>query len=149
MSISSRAQIASPDTLSDDLVPEVILPLQYFDRLTPRATDIPEKRLMFAVLLDAVIHLQRRDSRGAAEVAQWIREDDEDSVFSFRNICEALGIQPVFLGRGLLAWYNGTSEAPIGVPARQLRTAHRRITALRQRRRRRAAMRPSGTHGGP
>ena len=138
MSMNSRAlQVATGDTLSDDLVPEVMLPLQYFDRLTPHATDIPEKRLMFAVLLDAVIHLQRRDSRGAAEVAQWIREDDEESVFSFSNICDALGIAPVFLARGLLAWHSGTASAPMGVPARQLRTAHRRIRPLRQRRRRR------------
>jgi hypothetical protein len=140
MSTSSRAQqVATGDSLSDDLVPEVILPLQYFARLAPHATDIPEKRLMFAVLLDAVIHLQRRDSRGATEVAQWIREEDEESVFSFSNICEALGIEPVFLARGLLAWYNGTAATPMGVPARQLRTAHRRITPPRQRRRRRAA----------
>ena len=141
MSTSSRAQqLTTGDSLSDDLVPEVILPLQYFDRLAPHATDIPEKRLMFAVLLDAVIQLQRRDSRGASEVAQWIREEDVESVFSFSNICEALGIEPVFLARGLLAWYNGTAATPMGVPARQLRTAHRRITPLRQRRRRRAAV---------
>jgi len=137
MSITSRASTPTGDSLSDDLIPEVILPLQYFDRLALRPTDIPEKRLMFAVLLDAVIHLQRRDSRGAAEVAQWIRDDD-DSVFSFRNICESLGIEPAVLARGLLAWYSGAAPRPIGVPARQLRTAHRRITPLRQRRRRRA-----------
>ena len=140
MSTSSRAQqVATADSPSDNLVPEVILPLQYFDRLAPRPTDIPEKRLMFAVLLDAVIHLQRRDSRGATEVAQWIREEGDESVFSFANICEALGIEPLFLARGLLAWYTGTAAMPMGVPARQLRTAHRRITPLRQRRRRRAS----------
>ena len=139
MAITSRSPIPTGDILSDDLVPEVILPLQYFDRLAPRPTDIPEKRLMFAVLLDAVIHLQRRDSRGAAEVAQWIRDDGDDSVFAFQSICEALDIEPAMLARGLLAWYGGTAPTPLGVPARQLRTAHRRITPLRQRRRRRAA----------
>jgi hypothetical protein len=85
----------SPRTGSD--VPDALLPDQYFDRLAARACDTPEKRLLFAVLLDAVIHMQRRNSVGAAEAEQWIRgEANDDSPFSFRNLCDALGIEPTY-----------------------------------------------------
>ena len=133
------ASINNLETVTDASVPETILPIQYFDRLAVRVTDIPEKRLMFAVLLDAVIHLQRRDSRGAAEAVEWIQGEPDGSVFSFQNICESLGLEPTGLARALLAWHNGPKTTRLGVPARQLRTAHPRIRPLRQRRRRRVA----------
>jgi hypothetical protein len=130
------AKLTSFETVTDASVPETILPIQYFDRLSVRVTDIPEKRLMFAVLLDAVIHLQRRDSRGAAEAVEWIAGEPDGSVFSFQNICEALGLEPSRLARALLAWHHGPRTVRLGVPARQLRTAHPKIRPLRQRRRR-------------
>jgi len=132
------ATLTTLETIIDASVPETILPIQYFDRLTARVTDVPEKRLMFAVLLDAVIHLQRRDSRGAAEAVEWIEGEPDGSVFSFQNICESLGLEPTGLARALLAWHYGPRTARLGVPARQLRTAHPKIRPLRQRRRRRA-----------
>ncbi len=133
------AGITNLETVTDASVPETILPIQYFDRLAVRVTDIPEKRLMFAVLLDAVIHLQRRDSRGAAEAVEWISGEPDGSVFSFQNICESLGLEPTGIARALLAWHHGPKTTRLGVPARQLRTAHPRIRPLRQRRRRRVA----------
>jgi hypothetical protein len=132
--------MATVETVTDVSVPETILPIQYFDRLAMRMTDVPEKRLMFAVLLDAVIHLQRRDSRRAAEAVEWIRGEPDGSVFSFQNICESLGLEPRGLARALLAWHEGPPTVRLGVPARQLRTAHPRIRPLRQRRRRRIAV---------
>ena len=135
---TQAATLTTLETIIDASVPETILPIQYFDRLTARVTDVPEKRLMFAVLLDAVIHLQRRDSRGAAEAVEWIEGEPDGSVFSFQNICESLGLEPTGLARALLAWHHGPRTARLGVPARQLRTAHPKIRPLRQRRRRRA-----------
>ena len=93
---------------------------------------------MFAVLLDAVIHLQRRHTAGAAEAERWIRGIDADvdePTFSFENICDALGIEPQYLARGLLAFRNGNDSKLLGAPVRQLRTSHRRITPLRKKRR--------------
>jgi hypothetical protein len=124
------------DALPDTFVPEALLPEQYFDRWAARASDSPEKRLMFAVLLDAVIQLQGRNASDAAEVEQWIRAEGDDSPFAFRNICEALGIEADYLAKGLLAWRtraNGGHRTPL----RQLRTSHTHVTPLRRRRRRR------------
>jgi hypothetical protein len=123
------------DAASDLSVPGAILPEQYFDRLALRASDIPEKRLMFAVLLDAVILLRRRHTPGAAEAERWVRgeDGDDESPFCFRNVCEALGIDPSYLARGLLTWR--VSGLPYGMPVRQLRTSSRRVTPLARRRR--------------
>ena len=123
---------------SDGSIPDTLLPDQYFDRLATRPCETPEKRLMFAVLLDAVIQLQRRNSAGANEAEIWIRgEAGDDSPFSFRNVCEALGLDATYLAQGLLAWRASPAGAT-RVPVRQLRTTHRRVTPAVRRRRRRA-----------
>jgi hypothetical protein len=126
--------------LFDVSVPDVMLPEQYFDRLASRTSDSPERRLLFAVLLDAIIQLQRRNTSGSAEAERWIRNDaDSDSPFAFRNVCEALGIEPGYLKRGLLSWRRSQVVTLPGIPVRQLRTSHRRVTPLGRRRRRAAA----------
>ena len=122
---TQAATLTTLETITDASVPETILPIQYFDRLTARVTDVPEKRLMFAVLLDAVIHLQRRDSRGAAEAVEWIEGEPDGSVFSFQNICESLGLEPTGLARALLAWHHGPRTARLGrTPATDLHRGH-------------------------
>ena len=125
----------TPQADYDVSIPEAILPEQYFDRVAARASETPERRLMFAVLLDALIQLQRRNSVGAAEAERWIRSE-EQWPFSFQNVCEALGIESSYLARGLLAWCESSQAALLGIPARQLRTTHSRVTPIRRRRRR-------------
>jgi len=94
---------------------------------------------MFAVLLDAVIQLRRRNSPGATEAEIWIRgEEANDSPFSFDGVCEALGLEPAYLARGLLSWRT-SGEIGARVPVRQLRTSHRRVTPVARRRRRAAS----------
>ena len=122
--------------LADKSVPDTLLPEQYFDRLATRASDSPEKRLMFAVLLDAVISLQRPNSIGATEAELWIRSEDSVTPFSFKSICEALGIEATFLARGLLSWTARREGTRFGMPVRQLRTSQRRVTPLGRKRRR-------------
>jgi hypothetical protein len=134
---AASQRLPAKRALLDGSVPDTLLPEQYFDRLTARASDTPEKRLMFAVLLDAVISLQRRNSSVATEAELWIRSEyEEDTPFSFRNVCAALGIEATYLARGLLAWRTNHGSAPLGVPVRQLRTSHRRVTPLGRKRRR-------------
>ena len=136
--IAKTAEAVRP--LFDVSVPDVMLPEQYFDRLASRTSDSPERRLLFAVLLDAIIQLQRRNTSGSAEAERWIRNDaDSDSPFAFRNVCEALGIEPGYLKRGLLSWRRSQVVTLPGIPVRQLRTSHRRVTPLGRRRRRAAA----------
>lgn len=129
------------DNLPDTFVPEALLPEQYFDRWAARASDSPEKRLMFAVLLDAVIQLQARNEKDSVEAEEWIRGTDcEDSPFGFRNICDALDIEAGYLAEGLLSWRTRNPESPYRAPLRQLRTSHTHVMPLRRRRRRRGGL---------
>jgi hypothetical protein len=138
----------SNDEAADASVPDAIMPEQFFERLGLRVGDVPEKRLMFAVLLDAVIQLRKRNTSGAADAERWIRGEGEDGdqPFSFANVCGALGIDPSYLARGLLAWRVQPVGFPLGAPARQLRRSSRRITPTgRRRRQHRARPRPGAS----
>lgn len=71
----------------------------------------PEKRLMFAVLEDAIACFQRFiDAKGRKEkqlhqnAVAWIFESDNNRIFSFESVCEACGLNPQFLRAGLRRW---------------------------------------------
>ena len=66
----------------------------------------PEKKLMFAILLDAVECFQEYGEQDPffKDAAEWIFEDDRDWPLSFINICEAVDMDPKYLRKGLLHW---------------------------------------------
>ncbi len=81
---------------------------------TPRYQVTPEKRLMLAILQDAVACLEKgffrpsqRCSRSASEVVQWITQRDSTWLFSFENICENLNFDAEALRQQLFGkeWY--------------------------------------------
>jgi len=91
--------------------PDSLLPAQFFAALKQKAQANGERRLMVAILVDAVEcfqkHLGATDGRGrqlSTEAERWFLSDDSSWPFSFVNICEALDIHPPFLRRGLLRW---------------------------------------------
>jgi hypothetical protein len=96
------------------------------------SSDVPERRLMAAVLFDAVLQLSRPGSKGAAEAGRWIRNrDDENLPFSFSSVCEALGLDAEYLSRGLLAWDPVVQVDGRPLPSRRtLAPARRRRVAL-------------------
>lgn len=91
--------------------PDTLLPAQYFETFRRKAHLEPEKRVMLAVLEDAIACFQKyltaRDGKGKAifrDAEAWIVEDDRDWLFSFTNICEVLGFDPQYVRRGLMRW---------------------------------------------
>ena len=129
----------------DLFVPEALLPEQYFARSAVRTSSTPEKRLMFAVLLDGALQLQSSDPDDAAEAARWISETkDIDAPFSFHSICEALEIEPSSLACGLLSKRNGMRAM---LRLRQARVGFPHVAPPRPSRRRashaRSSKRPS------
>ena len=77
---------------------------------------------MLAVLEDAVWCLQnqatcasRKPRKLFDEALQWILMDDDDWLFSFNNVCEAVGLSPGCLRRGLLRLIAG-SKTSLGGP---------------------------------
>jgi hypothetical protein len=121
---------------ADVSVPDIVLPDQYFCDGAFGLPDSPEKRLMFAVLLDAISQLRQRQSMRANEAELWIRAENDDGVFSFASVCGVLGFEPRSLALGLLA-----EDSPITrrAPLRHPRTSRLRVTPHRRGDRRAAA----------
>jgi hypothetical protein len=106
-----RAEAVLEDRLGFLFQPDVLIPAQYFDTLRSKTGMEPETRLMLAVLEDAVHCFQDNVSAESdakkklfAEAEEWFQEKPADWVFSFENICDALGLNPEYVRRGLLRW---------------------------------------------
>jgi hypothetical protein len=91
--------------------PDTLLASQYFDRVRRRTGVDGERRLMVAVLEDAVTtymkHAGATDRQRAelfAEAEAWIESDDAVSFYSFENVCTVLDLDPEYLRRGLRTW---------------------------------------------
>ena len=82
---------------------------QYVSLPSPRYQITPERRLMLAILQDAIVCLEkglfrtsRRGSRPAYEAAQWIAQRDRTWLFSFESICDNLNLDAEALRQQLL-----------------------------------------------
>jgi len=91
--------------------PDTLLPAQYFGNLRRKTLLEPEKRLMLAILEDAIncyqdnlLAKRGREGRLFTEAEEWILEKGSDWIFSFKNICETLGFNPEYVRQGLLQW---------------------------------------------
>ena len=93
------------------LVPDVITPDQYYDSRRDDSALRPVKRLMLALLEDALRCFQNNsDAKGGlrkrlfSEAEEWLCKEGGEGPFSFETVCETLGIEPKFLRGGLLDW---------------------------------------------
>ncbi len=91
--------------------PDSLLPSQFFAALKQKAQACGERRLMVAILEDAIDCFQKyvraadhRSRHLCAEAEKWFMSDDDSWPFSFVNICYTLDLHPGFLRRGLLEW---------------------------------------------
>lgn len=90
----------------------VLLPDQYLGEAGERIAE-PQKRLMLAVLQtvvdDCTGSAYRRstgqlgpvDSKALLEASEYVSSEDRSWPFSFRNICDALGLDVGYLRRGI------------------------------------------------
>jgi len=98
-------QLSDPQILTQ---PTAYMPAQYFDLTPGRQVPTGIRRLMAAILEDA-INVYRTHANAAtndrrrlhAQARRWLASDDTTWVFSFRRITEALGIEPSGLRRKL------------------------------------------------
>jgi hypothetical protein len=88
-----------------------------------------EERLMLAVLENAVEYFQKyvlaRNPRGKQlfqEAEEWFLEKDGETLYSFENICETLGLHPDPIRKGLLVW----KEAKLKLSSVEARPVARR-----------------------
>ncbi|HEY7322608.1 MAG TPA: hypothetical protein VIE89_34015 [Candidatus Binatia bacterium] len=90
--------------------PDTLISHQYFATFRRQQLE-PEKKLMLAVLEDAVACFQKyilpRNSRERTlfkETEDWFRNRNDTYLFSFENICDALRLNPEYVREGLLRW---------------------------------------------
>jgi len=97
------------DFLARILEPDIFLPSQFYGSGALSRKLEGEKRLMIAVLKDAVECLDKyRDSRSSAgqiqyeNAVEWVEDNSNDWLFSFNNICDLLGFDPEYIREVLL-----------------------------------------------
>jgi hypothetical protein len=91
--------------------PLFLTPEQYYDDRRGDSSMRPIKRLMLAVLEDALSCLHthanpknRERQLIYQEAEQWLLRKERDGLFSFSSVCETLGIAPDYLRAGLGRW---------------------------------------------
>lgn len=102
--------------------PDVLLPGQFFSFFRKEAGFDRERRLMLAVLEDAIDCFQKyahtSDLRGRQlflESYEWIMSQDKRWLFSFENICQIVDMNPDYIRQGLSRWrsQNAKSDLPL------------------------------------
>lgn len=116
--------------------PDIILPSQFL----PRTVGTPEKRLLLAVLEEAVGTYQRyvmaTDRRGRAilaDVEAWFASEDTLWLYSFVGICDALGLDATYVRAGLAPWANRHRARALVAPRSLYRFPFRRVNGTRLR----------------
>jgi hypothetical protein len=89
--------------------PDPLLSIQFFATCRRKAYIEPEKLLILAVLEDAVACIEKyagfssgKRKRWFRETVEWIRAEDDEWVFSFNSVCEALGLDAGYLRAALM-----------------------------------------------
>ena len=116
--------------------PDTMTPSQYFERMFTESTLVPEKRLMLAVLEDAIASFQRNFIQTSnsvepddMDVETWLGSDDMSWPFSFASICQALDMEPEYLRKGLRHWRDRTARQ--GAKGQVYRFPFRRVNGRR------------------
>jgi len=99
---------AAHDDLPNIFAGVGILPVQFGESRRRKLPAEGERKLLFAVLEDAIrTYLRHRDSDAARsnedfiEAAEWLSCDEESGPFAFVSVCEALGIDADTLRSGI------------------------------------------------
>lgn len=84
---------------------------EYFDSLQRKTPIEPEKRLIVAILEDAIQCFQAnilaengKPKKLLDDAEEWLLKEGADWIFSFRNICELLELDAEYLRAGLIRW---------------------------------------------
>jgi hypothetical protein len=97
------------DFLARILEPDIFLPSQFYGAGGLSRKLEGEKRLMIAILKDAVECLEKyrgaRTSAGRSHyenAIEWVKDTDTEWLFSFTNICDLLGFDPGYMREVLM-----------------------------------------------
>ena len=135
---STARRTAQPFRISAYLEPDVLTSFEY-SQTFHRRDHMPEMKLMFAVLINAIECLQkhagaktRRCRKLFGEAEAWIFGGNGHALYSFESVCEALQLDANYLRKGLMCWREQTGAR--SGPQRRVREPLRYSTRLRSTR---------------
>ena len=123
--------VAPTNTPSDEKAlavfqPDVLIPTQYLDTYRRHFHLEPERTLMLAVLQDAVVCFQenlaatcKKKQSLYFDAEKWIFNSDQSYLFSFDNVCDALGYDTSYMRQGLRRWKEAALENRCGKDSRK------------------------------
>ena len=128
--------LSMEERVSSLFQPDTLLPDQYLDTYRRKLHLEPERKLMLAVLEDAIACFQKyvfaRQGKGKIlfqDAEDWIMDENADGLFSFAHVCETLGFDPAYLRQGIVVWKQ--QHAALQGPAKVYRLAPRRRKSSR------------------
>lgn len=102
---------SSAISFEDVAQPEAVLPHQFFSDCWENAAVEGERRLLVAILEDAIHCFQKyafaadpRSQRLFREAEEWFMQRDSGAAFTFEYICETRGLDPESVRSGLRRW---------------------------------------------
>lgn len=135
--MKSNTGLAVNQDLTFLFEPDVLASSQFHAILKSSNASDPERRLMVAILEDAVSCLgkdprraSRQQRKAFEEAHSWVNADDAEAwIFSFSNVCEMLGFDPAYLRRGLNRWtaLSQTNTAKPRLKKYRSGTRHRKL----------------------
>jgi len=113
--------VMTEDRFGGPLEPDTLMPSQFVDILRRKLPMDGERRLLIAVLEDAV-HCFRKNLHATdpkvrqlfLDAETWILTNDRTWFFSFDNVCETLDIDADYLRDGLMRWKESQLRAVKG-----------------------------------
>jgi hypothetical protein len=121
-SAKEESSFTADERVSSLFQPDTLLSTQYFENLRRKTLLEPEKRLMLAILEDGIqcyfdnVHAGGGKKQRLFEDAEaWIVASDDDWVFSFESVCDALGLNPEYVRQGLLRWREKNGDTRRGL----------------------------------
>ena len=136
------------ETLINSIFQPDSLATTQFEDTMHRATPLePEKKLLLAVLEDAVICFQdnflareRKKRQLFEETEQWIFTEHSDRLFAFETLCHSLSLNPHYIRHGLRQWQESRLKRQTHLPFNDLRA--KKSPTMKTRGRTRMAARP-------
>ena len=130
-----------PFRISNYLEPDVLTSFEYSKTFQRRDHLLPEMKLMFAVLANAIECLQkytgakgRRCRKIFQEAETWIFSGNGQALYSFEHVCGALQLDPNYLRKGLKRWRDALQSGRGDQPQRRIREPLRYRRRLRDTR---------------
>jgi hypothetical protein len=104
-----RGRLSLDERTSSLLQTDPLSSSEFFETFKTTSYLEPERFLMLAVLQDAITCLEKHGAFGPKgnkrlfdEARDWVLSEDNDWLFSFNNVCEAVGLNAAYLRRRLI-----------------------------------------------